>query len=259
FAPDGFKIVAGKRSSEFPDRFADIVRISGDGRLVVTQAEGLHAQYLKWSPDSMHYIYLSPGQGRGIEYAITIVNTETAKRHEIGFAWTAKSPDLAEWAPDSRKIAISDGRTIYIAENGANGCKFLYDGMGAGDIAKLQWQSNSELIFVEGNAVKSINPETLEEKTLALGTDIALSQNRQLLCFLSQGDISAYEPANGTSRNITLSPQEETSFTFLPGGKKMIFVQEENGVQNVSLMGVDGGGFMRLTENSNPLVKYHIK
>jgi len=227
-------------------------------------------QFPRVSPDGSRLVYQARLSDRSIELRVTETDRKVTKTI---FKTSAEMPPLylmsPAWSPDSARItfsSISDGNSeIYSVRPDGIDLKKLTDDPLA-DLSPVYSPDGREIFFardfygqtklyrmdadgsnsrpVTGKAGYELSPVLSPDgKTLLFSGDRADGKSKGL-------DIFAIDPADPEEEKILVSrPAHDTMASYSSDGRKIAFVGEGDGNQEIYVMNSDGSGLFRLTRN----------
>ncbi|HEU0176124.1 MAG TPA: winged helix-turn-helix domain-containing protein [Blastocatellia bacterium] len=276
WSPDG-RTIAFYRSSSDGDGIFLVPALGGaERKLTGVWANrfsfGIHT-WIHWSPDG-RWLAVSDKTSAEEPFSLFLVSPETGEKRRVtsppasivGDCSPAFSPDGAQLA-FVRVISAVVGEVYLVSVNGGEPKRLTFDGAGVGNLA---WTPNGrEIVFasrlggksrlyripVEGGA-----PEWLA----ATGSDAQYptfsSEGSRLAWRQNTSDIDIFRlPRSSGSENgrsltdLIVSTAVETSPRYSPDGKRIAFVSNRSGSDEIWVCGSDGENPTRLTSFRGPL------
>ncbi|MEW6051720.1 MAG: hypothetical protein AB1644_11770 [Candidatus Zixiibacteriota bacterium] len=249
YSPDGDKIAIFTDKSDY----TEIVLLSAlDGkvldRLVKGERSGdlesLHSYVsgMSFSPDGRSIAFVAKSGGRDAIMLLDINNKHIYRRKKLNF-YNVHSP---AWSPDSTKIAFSalDGykRDLYIFDLATDQIRKLTDDRF--DDLDPSWMPNSSaLVFASDRphdgvpGLDHLGQPFDAAKGFRPG-DFAYGDYNLFSIDIASSRISAMEVGPGTNRMPMLSPD----------GKKVAFISNRNGTDNVYVAYLDSSRYFAVTD-----------
>jgi len=241
--------------------------------LPINSTEPWIAARLSWSQDGK-LIAFSGKESSQSSASIFLVSVETREQRQLLAAPAGYLDTSPVFSPDGKTLAFirrraSSNRDIYVVSvAGAATRRLTFDSR---DVESLDWTPDSrELVFASNRdgahrlwriSVLSGAPELLPVDGENIH-DVAISQRGNRLSYrqsMSDVNIWRWERVNSAGKfaspvNLIASTRVDNSPQYSPDGKKIVFVSDRSGSQEIWMCNSDGADLVRLTHFGSPRV-----
>jgi len=187
--------------------------------------------YPIWAPDGKHLYYVSDTTG-GLANLVKL---------EID----GEQGDLLPGKPMPTKLTKHTDDFVRRARMSANGEAIVYE-CGFDLWIYSVKDGTSRKLKIQVNADDKSNPETI--KTLTTGaTEFAWSPDEKHVAFVVHGEIFLLPRAGGKAKRLTNDPSFDHGIAWSPDGKKMLFLSDRNGYEDIYLLEADDPEHPELT------------
>lgn len=275
WSPDGRRVAYYRRAAEGDGIF--LVPALGGAERKLTDVWsnrfgfGSHS-WLHWSPDGK-WLVLSDKSSAAEPFSLYLISPETGERHRLTSPPASVIGDCSPaFSPDSRQLAFVRvisavvGEVYLVAVEGGEPKQLTFDGAGAGSVAWMP--SGRELVFTSRHAGRShlfrLAIDSGQPQWLAAGGNEAIYPT-----FARQGNRLAWTQNTNQSDiwRVTLKGQagaakpsgliastaSETSPSYSPDGRRIVFVSSRSGSDEIWVSGSAGENPIPLTSFRGPL------